>query len=79
MAVQKKKFFEVDIPLTNTTTEIYAYEIGSLNNKSIKLDLTRQLRGKSIEVLFKVKVEDGKASASPVKLTLLPFFISLLF
>lgn len=71
----KKKFFEVDIPLTNSTVELSAYNIESLENRSIKLDLTRQLRGKSIEVLFKVKVEDKKATAHPVKLTLLPFFI----
>jgi ribosomal protein S3AE len=75
MALKKKKFFEIDIPLTNTTTDVFAYKIESLDNRSIKLDLTRQLRGKSIEVLFKIKVEEGKATASPVKLTLLPFFI----
>ncbi len=71
----KKKFFEVDVPLTNSTIELLAYDMDSLKNRSIKLDLTRQLRGKSIEVLFKVEVEDKKATAHPVKLTLLPFFI----
>ncbi len=71
----KKKFLEVDIPLTNSTVELLAYDIDSLKNRSIKLDLTRQLRGKSIEVLFKVDVEDKKATANPIKLTLLPFFI----
>jgi ribosomal protein S3AE len=71
----KKKFFEVDIPLTNSTIELLSYDIDSLKNRTIKLDLTRQLRGKSIEVLFRVQVEDNKATANPVKLTLLPFFI----
>ncbi len=75
MAALKKKFFEVEIPLTNSTIDLFAYNIGSLDGKSIKLDLTRQLRGKSIEVLFKVKVKEEKAMAFPVKLTLLPFFI----
>tara|TARA_Y100000310_G_C20628406_1_gene787215 strand:+ start:702 stop:1301 length:600 start_codon:yes stop_codon:yes gene_type:complete len=75
MAIKKKKFFEVDIPLTNTQEDLLVYNIEDLNNKTIKLDLTRQLRGKSIEVLFKIKVENDKATAQPMKLTLLPFFI----
>lgn len=75
MATIKKRFFEVDIPLLNSSVDVLGYNIESMNNKAIKLDLTRQLRGKSIEVLFKIKVEKGKASASPVKLTLLSFYI----
>ncbi len=72
---QKKKFFKVEIPLTNSTVELLAYSIESLNKRTIKLDLTRQLRGKSMEVVFQVKVENNKATANPIKLTLLPFFI----
>jgi len=71
----KKRFFEVEIPLTNSTLDVLAYNIESLNNRAIKLDLTRQLRGKSIEVLLKIKVEKGKAVAYPIKLTLLSFYI----
>jgi len=75
MAQKKKKFWEVEIPLTNTRLDLLAYNIQDLDSKSIKLDLTRQLRGKSIEVMFKIKVEKEKAAAYPKKLTLLPFFI----
>jgi ribosomal protein S3AE len=75
MAILKKRFFEIEIPLTNSKVDLLAYTLESLDGKSIKLDLTRQLRGKSIEVVLKVKVKEGKASALPVKLTLLPFFI----
>jgi len=71
----RKKFFSVDIPLTNSSFDVYANSINELEKKSIKLDLTRHLRGKSIEVIFKIKVENNKATASPFKLTLLPFFI----
>ncbi len=71
----KKKFFEIEIPITNTSVELLAFSIDSLNNRTIRLDLTRQLRGKSIEVVFKIKTENNKAFAEPVKLTLLPFFI----
>lgn len=72
---EKKKFFEVEIPLTNSSVELLTYSIDSLNKRTIKLDLTRQLRGKSIEVIFQIKVENKKAIATPIKLTLLPFFI----
>jgi len=71
----KKKFFEVEIPLTNSSAELLAYNIQELANKTIKLDLTRQLRGKSIEVVFQVQIENNKAIAEPRRLTLLSFFI----
>lgn len=74
MAV-RKKFFEVEIPLTNSSVDVLAYSISDINNRKIKLDLTRQLRGKSIEIAFQIRVEDNKAEAYPIKLTLLPFFI----
>lgn len=75
MAVKKKKFFEVEIPLMKSKQELLAYSIGDLNDKTIKLDLTRELRGKSIEIVFKIKLDKDKLIASPIKLTLLPFFI----
>ncbi len=74
--VQKKKFFEVSIPLTGSKFEVLANSIDDLNNKFIKLDFTRQLRGKSTNLDFMVKVEEGKAIAIPKKLALMPFFIS---
>jgi len=74
-AVKKKKFWEVKIPIIGGSVDLLAYALEDLNNKTIKLDLTRQLRGKSIEVVFKIKIEDNIAIATPIKLTLLPFFI----
>jgi len=46
-----------------------------LKDKTIKLDLTRQLKGKSVEVLVKIKIKDGKAIAYPIKIKLMPYFI----
>jgi len=71
----KKKFFQVEIPLINSSLDVLTYSIENLKDKTIKLDLTRQLRGKSIEVVFQIKVEHGKATAEPKKLALLPYFI----
>lgn len=71
----KKKFFEIDIPLIESKYEAYATTIEELKEKVIKLDLTRQLKGKSVDLVFRVVLENGKAVAMPKSLTLLPFFI----
>lgn len=71
----KKKFFEVDLPLIGEKYEAYAGSIEELKEKVIKLDLTRQLKGKSVDLVFKIVLEDGKAVAIPKTMTLLSSFI----
>jgi ribosomal protein S3AE len=71
----KKKFFEIDLPTISDKYEAYATNVEELNNKSVKVDLTRQLRGKSIDMVFTTKVVDHKLIGVPKKLTLLPYFI----
>ncbi len=72
---RKKKFFDVEIPLIGKPTQLQAYEIESLNNRYIKYDLTRFLRGKSMLLTLKVKVNDGKATTSPKNIVLMPYFV----
>ena len=74
MAVKKKQF-EIEIPLLNTVTAVPAFNLAALDGKTIKLDLTRMLKGKSIEAIFTVKVEGEKAIAVPKKLNLMFFYI----
>jgi ribosomal protein S3AE len=71
----KKKFFEIDIPLLGEKCESFASSINELNNRTIKMDATRRLRGKSVNIDFSIQVIDGKATAVPKSLTLMPFFI----
>ena len=71
----KKKFFDVEIPLINKQTQLQAYSIEELQDRYIKYDLTRILRGKSIEMQLKVTVRGGKALAAPRKITLMPYFL----
>ena len=71
----KKKFFEIDLPLINDKYEAYAGTTEELQNKSVKVDLTRQLRGKNIDLVFTTKLIDHKLTGIPKKLTLLPSFI----
>jgi len=73
--ILKKKFFEVDLPLINEKYEAYLNSINELNGRTIKVDVTRQLRGKSVDLSFQVKIQENKAIGFPKKLVLLPFFI----
>jgi len=77
MAIEKrkKKFFDVEMPLIGKETQMQAYELSELNGRFMRYDLTRALRGKSIMLTLKVKVEDGKATTIPKKIELLPFFV----
>jgi ribosomal protein S3AE len=74
-AKRKKRFFDVEIPLINKETQLQAYEIKELENKIIKYDLTRLLRGKSVLLQSKVKIENEKAIAKPMSLKLMPYFL----
>lgn len=74
--LQKRKFFEIDVPIVNEKFEASGNSLDSLNGKTIKLDITRKLKGKSAELTLKVKTEAGGAVALPKKLLVLPFFIS---
>lgn len=72
---QKKKFFEVEIPLIKEKTEVLSYSLEDLKNKTIKIDMARKLKGKSLDLAFKITTKGDKAIAIPKKLTLLPYFI----
>lgn len=72
---KRKKFFDVDIPIVKTKIELVGETIEQLNGRTIKLDLTRQLRGKSVEAVLKIKTEKNSATAYPIKMVLMPYFI----
>lgn len=74
-AKKKKRFFDVEMPLINKQTQILAFELPELENRFIKYDLTRILRGKSILMQFKVSVRDNQAIALPRGLLLMPYFL----
>jgi len=72
---RRKKFQKVDIPLTRSKIELIGNSLEDIKDRTIKLDLTRQLKGKSVEATLKVKVEEDKATAYPIKIKLMPYFI----
>lgn len=75
IAKKKKRFFEVEMPIINKTTNLQALEISQINNKYIKYDLSRLLKGKSIMIQMKVNVENEKAIATPIKIELMPYYL----
>ena len=72
---RRKKFQEVDIPLIRSKVELIGNSADEIKGRTIKLDLTRQLKGKSVEVVVKVDVDKNKLVAIPIKMKLMPYFI----
>lgn len=74
-AKRKKKFFDVEIPIIGKQTQLQAYELPEIDGRYIKYDLTRMLKGKSIMLTLKVKVQNNEAIATPKKIILMPYFL----
>ena len=75
IAKRKKRFFEVDIPMINKQTFLQGFELKELDNKFIKYDLTRILKGKNALMQFKTKVENDVVITYARELKLLPCFL----
>ena len=71
----KKQFFEVSAPLTASKIMLYAGSIEELEGKTVKLDLTRNLRGKNLVLKLKVRNDSGNLVADVVSLELAGVFI----
>ena len=71
----KKKFFEVEIPLTATKAKLYGYTAEEFNGKFIKLDLTKNLRGKNVELRAKVTADKDNLSSELVSMQILQTYI----
>jgi ribosomal protein S3AE len=72
---EKKKFFKIDLPLINKKVELYSTTEEKLAGRTIKIDFTRKLRGKSLEAIYKVEMQKDKVTAVPYRLHLLGYFI----
>ncbi len=73
--VKRKKFIDVDIPIIRSKIELIGNSAKELENRTIKLDMTRQLKGKSVELVLRIGFENDKPIASPFKIKLMPYFI----
>ena len=61
----KKTFFEVSAPITATKISLYSHNIEELDNRIVKLDLTKSLKGKSLELKLRIKKENESLIAEP--------------
>ncbi len=75
IAKRKKRFFEVEMPIIGKETQLIAFEVEELEGKFIKYDLTRILKGKSILLDSEVSVKDGKATSTPRKISIVPYYV----
>jgi ribosomal protein S3AE len=71
----RKGFFEVSAPITSAKLHVYGTDLDEFDGKTIKLDMTRSLRGKSFEVTLNLKKEGDKLIGSPTKMALAGSFI----
>jgi ribosomal protein S3AE len=71
----KKSFYDVSVPLISSKVSIYGESAEALDGKVVNLDLTRSLKGKSLELKFKVKAQDGKLIGEPTGIELAGSFI----
>ena len=74
MAVEKKKFHPVQIPLLNKEIELLGRN-GEFDGKHVKLDLTNTLKGKGLEIKFIVKESKNEITTSPKEAYLQGFYI----
>jgi ribosomal protein S3AE len=70
----KKKFVEVELEIINDTLPILENEESSAK-KTIKLDLSRKLKGRGVEVTFEIMKKDGKLVGYPKNIVLMKSYI----
>ena len=71
----KKGFYDVEVPLTALKVSLYGISNEQFEGRTINLDLTKSLRGRSLELKMKIKNEDGKLKAFPIKANLAGSYI----
>jgi len=73
--IVKKKFFDIAVPLTAAKVKLYAVTPEELDKRVVKIDMTKSLKGKNVELKAKVSHKEGKTEAEIISLVLLPSYI----
>ncbi|MFA4960046.1 MAG: hypothetical protein WC548_00070 [Candidatus Pacearchaeota archaeon] len=71
---ERKKYNDVKIPILGTSMRVLG-NVDELKNKTIKLDLTRRLRGKGLTITFRIFNHEKDLIAIPNKLELVKAYI----
>ena len=71
---ERKRFINIQVPILNSEMRILGTP-EDLHNKTIKLDLTRQLRGKGLTIKLRIFNQEGKLVAIPNNMELVTSYI----
>ena len=70
----KRKYIDIELPILESSVAVFG-SAESLKGRTVKLDLTRKLKGKSIEAIFQIFNIDNKLVGMPKQLNLMKFYI----
>lgn len=73
--VEKIKFKKIEIPIVNEEILVIDRPTEEFNNLTVKLDMTRKLRGKGCEFVFQIKADKEKMEIIPKRIQIYGFFI----
>lgn len=71
----RKKFFEASIPLTSTKVDLYGYEPEDFVGNVVKIDLTKSLRGKSLELRSRINLKGDELTGELLSISLIPSYV----
>jgi len=71
----KKRFYEVDAPMTASKVHLYAASQEELDGRIVKLDLTRSLKGRGFELKLKVNAKGDEIKSTPISLKLASSYV----
>lgn len=71
---ERKKYIEVQVPILDSSMRVLG-TAESLHDKTIKLDLTRQLRGKGLTIKLRIFNQEGNLIAFPNNMELSTSYI----
>ena len=75
MATEKRKIWDIEVPMMGQKLTALATTPDMLENKLLKFDLTRVLKGRNLEANLLISKVDGKLSADFISLNLMPSYI----
>lgn len=75
----QNQFFEVKAPLTSSKISLYGPNMDALVGRVVRLDLSRNLRGKNLELVMRIRKEGEELTAEPEALLLFGSYIRRMF
>ena len=71
----KKKFFEVKLPITASKIHVYGASPEALEGNVIKLDMSKSLRGKNVELRARIVNKNNELETISLSLEVMQSYI----